>query len=299
MTINLANLEKRKLIHPPKWLVDNTHYLVIMGSHAYGTETPESDYDIYGWCIPPKNILFPWLNNLVYGFDNFPNFEQWQEQHIIDSSSKKELDFSIYGITRYFYLCGNCNPNMINSLFVPQNCLISCSPIAQIVRENRQLFLCKKAWHTFKGYSFSQLHKMNDKNPEGKRVAIREKYGWDVKFGLHVVRLIYEIEQILKDQDLDLQRHKEHLKAIRRGEVKQQDVIEFFNLKEKELEKLYHESKLRHSPDWDSIRQLLINCLEHHYGSLDRCIKINKDQTEVALAFTEIKEIVDKYRDRI
>jgi uncharacterized protein len=96
-----------------------------------------------------------------------------------------------------------------------------------------------------------------------------------------------------------LQRHKEHLKAIRRGEVKQQDVVDFFTLKEKELEKLYHESKLRHSPDWDALRQLLTKCLEHHYGSLDKCIKVNKDQTEAALAFTEIKEIVDKYRDRI
>jgi hypothetical protein len=166
-----------------------------------------------------------------------------------------------------------------------------------MVREYRHLFLCKKAWHTFKGYAFSQLHKMNEKNPEGKRLALREKYGWDIKFGLHTVRLIYEIEQILQEGDIDLQRHKEHLKSIRRGEVKQQDVIDFFNIKEKELEKLYHESNLRHSPDWDALRKLLINCLEHHYGSLDKCLIIQKEK-EVGKAEKVLEEIdilMDKY----
>jgi predicted nucleotidyltransferase len=127
MSINLKTLEQQKLIHPPKWLVDNVHYMTIMGSHAYGTETPESDMDVYGWCIPPKNTLFPWLNNLVYGFDNFPNFDQWQEHHVIDESALggrgREYDFGIYNITRYFYLCASCNPNMIDSLFTPQNCI--------------------------------------------------------------------------------------------------------------------------------------------------------------------------------
>lgn len=294
MSINLKNLEDRKLIHPPKWLTSNVHYLVIMGSRAYGTETPESDYDIYGWCIPPLDVLFPWRKGLVYGFDNFPNFEQFEVKNPI-SDNGKELSFNIYNITKYFYLCANNNPNMLNSLYVPQNCILTYSPIGQMVRENRHLFLSKKVWITHKSYSFAQLKKMQTKEPSGKRKAIRDEFGYDVKFAMNVVRLLYEVEQLLQEGDVDLQLHKEHLKAIRRGDIKYEDIVEFFHIKEKELEKAYHESKLPYSTDMDKVRQLLINCLEHHYGSLDKCIAKQKEEGKAEKVLSEIDDLLDKY----
>jgi len=51
----LQDLEKRKLIQPPKFLPDNTHYLTITGSQAYGIATDKSDFDVYGWCIPRRS----------------------------------------------------------------------------------------------------------------------------------------------------------------------------------------------------------------------------------------------------
>ena len=41
----LQDLEEKNLIHCPKWLIDNTHYLCIMGSTAYATNTNDSDFD--------------------------------------------------------------------------------------------------------------------------------------------------------------------------------------------------------------------------------------------------------------
>jgi hypothetical protein len=40
-----------------------THFVVIAGSHAYGTNTPESDLDIKGWAIPPTEILISYVQN--------------------------------------------------------------------------------------------------------------------------------------------------------------------------------------------------------------------------------------------
>lgn len=294
MSIDLKNLEDRKLILPPKWLTNNVHFLTIMGSRAYGTETPESDYDIYGWCIPPLDILFPWKKGLVYGFDGFPNFEQFETKNINDGNGK-ELSFNIYNITKYFLLCANNNPNMLNSLYVPQNCILICSPIGQMVRDNRNLFLSKKVWITHKSYSFSQLRKMQTKEPSGKRKAIRDEFGFDIKFAMNVVRLLYEVEQLLREGEVDLQLNKEHLKAIRRGEVKYEDIVEFFNLKEKELEKVYHESKLPYSTDMNKVRQLLIDCLEHHYGSLDKSYIGQKEEGKAEKVLTEIDDLLNKY----
>lgn len=126
-----------------------------------------------------------------------------------------------------------------------------------------------------------------------KRIDIVETFGWDVKFGYHLVRLLNECEMILTEGDLDLLRNREQLKSIRRGEWTLKDIESYFTEKEKQLEKLYNESKLQHSPDERAIKQLLINCLEHHYGSLEKCI-VNLDQNELALK--QIKEIVNSVK---
>lgn len=127
----------------------------------------------------------------------------------------------------------------------------------------------------------------------GKRKEIVKKYSFDVKFAYHVVRLLDECEQILIYHDLDLTRNREHLKAIRKGEVSEQDIYDYFNEKEKQLEKLYHESKLRYSPDEPAIKQLLLNCLEEHYGDLSSCV-VNPDAAVVVLR--QVSEIIDKNR---
>ena len=289
-------LAKKALCSPPTWLPDNIHYETQMGSVAYGVSSDDSDIDVYGFCIPKKDVIFPHLQGEILGFGRqVKRFDQWQEHHILDKDSGKEYDCSIYNIVKYFQLVMENNPNMIDSLFTPDRCVLHITKIGTMVRENRKLFLCKKAWHTFKGYAYDQAHKANLKQPQegSKRAQIVEKYGWDVKFGYHVVRLINEVEQILTEQDLDLQRSREQLKAVRRGEMSFEEVQKWFSDKEKALETVYSESKLRHSPDEDAIKQLLINCLEEHYGSLENAL-VTPDRAVQALR--DIQAVLEKHR---
>ena len=98
------------------------------------------------------------------------------------------------------------NPNMLDLLFVPTECVTHSTKIGDMVRDKRKLFLHKGCWHKFKGYAFSQMKKMESKEPEpdSKRLANREKSGFDVKFAAHTLRLMYECAQILETGDLDL-----------------------------------------------------------------------------------------------
>jgi len=289
-------LTKLGLINPPAFVVSNTMYETIMGSVAYGVSDDLSDFDTLGFAIPPKDMLFPHLAGEIQGFGRQKKrFMGYQQHHVKDVSTGREYDLNIYNISTYFHLCMECNPNMVDSLFTPTNCVLHCTKVGNMVRDNRKIFLHKGAWHKFKGYAYSQLHSMDSKNPEpgSKRSIIRERYGYDVKFAYHVVRLIGEVEQILVEGDIDLQRNREQLKAIRRGEVPVEDIRAYFSEKEKSLEKLYHESKLPYSPDEKAIRTLLMNCLEEHYGSLSDAV-VNPDAAAVALA--GIAEIVDSYQ---
>ncbi len=58
--------------HNEKWLNDNTIYLTKHGSQAYGTNTPTSDLDVRGVCIPPiKTHNLGLLNNFHQVFREF------------------------------------------------------------------------------------------------------------------------------------------------------------------------------------------------------------------------------------
>ena len=292
----LQRLEKDKLIHPPRWLADNTSYRVIMGSQAYGVSTDSSDQDIYGFAIPPKEMVFPHLAGEIPGFGRqIQRFEVWQEHHVVDHSKQVEHDFAVYSIVKYFQLCMENNPNMIDSLFVPQTCVIHSTQVGLMVRENRRMFLHKGAWHKFKGYAYAQMNKIGTKananNP--KRQETIDKFGYDLKFAYHVVRLMNEVEQILVEGDLDLQRNREQLKSIRRGEWTLDQLKEYFTNKEHALETAYANSHLPHGPDEARIKELLMNCLEHHYGDLSTAVK---RETSVDQVLNDLEAVLRKHR---
>ena len=116
----IIRLTKMGLIKPPTYVAGNTQYETIMGSVAYGVSNDASDMDIYGFCIPPKDMIFPHLRGEIpdFGYQT-QRFEQYQQHHIIDSSAGKEYDLNIYSIFKYFQLFMDNNPNMIDSQFTP------------------------------------------------------------------------------------------------------------------------------------------------------------------------------------
>ena len=291
----IKQLVDKKLLTPPIWMAQNTSYLCTMGSIAYGVAEDTSDFDVYGFCIPPKSDIFPYQEK-IYGFDSVSVFEQFQQHHVFDQNELggkgREYDFTIFSIVKYFKLLVEGNPNIIDSLFVPQSCILHSTRVFEMVRDNRKLFLSKRIWPRFKGYAYSQLHKAAGKNPEegSKRHKLREKFGMDTKFLYHVVRLLSECEQIMLNGDLDLQEkgRREHMKAIRKGEAKEEDIRKWAAEKELQLEKVYSETSLPEKPDETKIKLLLMQCLEDHYGSLEKYI------SQVGWAENALKEIDDK-----
>lgn len=295
----LQRLTDRGLIRPPRWLPGNVQYETIMGSVAYAVSSDTSDIDVYGWAIPPKEDIFPHLRGEILGFGcQAKRFEQFQEHHVRDRDALaghgRSYDLTIFGIVKYFALAMENNPNIIDSLFTPTTCVLHITGVGNLVREHRRLFLHKGAWPKFKGYAYSQLHKLAIKQPRGKRAELVTEHGFDTKFGYHIVRLIGEVEQILMEGDIDLQRNNEQLKAIRRGEWTEERLRRWFADKEADLERVFAESTLRAVPDESALRVLLLNCLEEHYGSLEGCV-VDPDRVVVALRNiqTELEQVKD------
>lgn len=170
----LRALTDDKKICPPPWLPENTHYMVLMGSSAYGVSNDLSDMDIYGFCIPPKDIVFPHTIGHLEGFGQSPpKFDVWTEHHIKSQDGKKEYDFSIHSIIKYLGLVMENNPNMIDSLFVPDNCVMFITKIGKMVRDRRKEFLHKGSMQKFKGYAYAQIGRYRGGAPGTKLGGIR------------------------------------------------------------------------------------------------------------------------------
>lgn len=294
-----------------------------MGSQAYGTNTFETtDTDIYGVTIAPKSYIFPHTAGYLVGFDDYPTFHQFQKHHV--KMNEKEFDFTIYNIVKYFELLADNNPNVLDSLFVPETCVTKATNIADKLRRNRKMFLHKGSYHRYRGYAHSQKSKIRKKkkkwehfksicdkydvpydvkeqsikdvihdegeshpdlkdldrdileellnqNPAtGKRKKLYLNYDYDTKYSYHLVRLMLQAEQILTERDLDLRRNKDMLISIRNGEWTVDELEDFFERKESELDKLYQNSdSLPHEPPQDKIKGLLMDCLRSFFDNLD------------------------------
>jgi len=299
MASTVARLVDRGLARPPRWLPSNVQFETIMGSVAYGVSSDTSDMDVYGWVIPPRDEVFPHLRGEIIGFGKpGKRFEVYQEHHLIDGDALggkgRSYDLTIFGIVKFFALALENNPNVLDSLFTTTECVLHSTRIGNLVRDNRRRFLHKGAWAKFKGYAYSQLHRIAIKEPVGVRADLVAAHGYDTKFAYHVVRLIGEVEQILVERDVDLQRDRELLKAIRRGEWTESRLRQWFADKESQLERTYAASTLRATPDEAGVKALLLECLEEHYGSLGACI-VEPDRQIVALR--NIQGELDRIKD--
>jgi len=201
MTSVVQRLTEAGIAEPPPWLPPLVQYEVINGSIAYGVSTDDSDFDVYGFCIPHLDVIFPHLRGEILGFGNqLKRFNMYQQHHLMDHSARggkgREYDISIYNIVSFFQLCMKGNPNMVNTLFAAQEHVIHGTRIAQYVRENRKLFLHKGCWHGYKGYSYAQMKKMkHSKNSE----AASELRDFEKDHGIpHSTKLVEVKEEIVR-----------------------------------------------------------------------------------------------------
>jgi len=127
------------LQHPD---LQNIIYLVLSGSHGYGTNNENSDRDLRGVLIEDKKYL--------YGLQTFEQFE--------DIPS----DTVIYGLKKFVRLCCNANPNTLELLGADDDCIVKMSEKGKILRDNSNLFLSKRVISSFGNYAMAQLRRLQN-----------------------------------------------------------------------------------------------------------------------------------------
>ena len=126
------------------------------GSHAYGTNVPESDLDIRGIAL---NLPFDMLTN--------SNFEQ-----VCDSTT----DTTIYSLNKMISLLSQCNPNTVEILGLKPDHYLYLDEIGQKLLDNKHLFVSKKCINTFGGYAYAQLRRLDNKAARTVEQERQEKH---------------------------------------------------------------------------------------------------------------------------
>ena len=116
----------------------------VVGSQAYGTNIATSDED-------RKFIFIEPLEKVLIG------------THVDQLNVNK--DYVGYELGRFLELLESSNPNINELLFAPEHTIKFIHPLfSEFVLSNKQKFLTKSVYHSFGGYSISQIKKARGTN---------------------------------------------------------------------------------------------------------------------------------------
>ena len=162
--MNISEIIKRpeyQFIEENRYL-KNIMFLVVGGSHAYGMNTPTSDIDLRGVCYPIETEL----NGSGYLFQS-KNPMEIIVNGTFEQITETNTDTTIYSFHKLLRLLYNCNPNTIEMLGCREQDYLFMSDAGKYFVNNGNVFLSKKAYHSFAEYARGQFNRL--KNALGRQ----------------------------------------------------------------------------------------------------------------------------------
>lgn len=122
-----------------EWIKQNglLVFEVITGSRAYGLDTVKSDTDIRGVFILPKHMY--------YGLE------------YTGQVNNNTNDIVYYELKRFMELLAKNNPNILEMLNTPSNCVLQKHDLMDMLKP--EIFLSKLCEQTFANYAYTQIKK--------------------------------------------------------------------------------------------------------------------------------------------
>jgi uncharacterized protein len=137
MTLNLMSVPNS----PP----DAILFQCLAGSRAYGTATSESDDDIRGIFAAPASAYL-------------------ELERPSDQVSDDRNNIVYYSLRRVIELLSEANPNILELLYMPADCVRVDTPEMDLLLSKRDLFITKQCVDTHIGYALSQIKKAKGQN---------------------------------------------------------------------------------------------------------------------------------------
>ncbi|MFQ5627456.1 MAG: DNA polymerase beta superfamily protein [bacterium] len=255
--IKLKNLSPEQV---SELLPENLIFLAYRGSVAHGMYVPPSDPK----SVDDKDLLGVFIAPVEHylGFGRKDTYEKWIN----------EYDTVHYELRKFFSLLLKSNPNVLSMLWVDSKHILLEHDLAKQLRENRDLFVSKKAYHSFTGYAYGQFKRMEQFEKQGymgeKRKQLVSRFGYDTKNAAHLIRLLNMGIEFLTEGVLYVERKSDarHLLAIKNGEHSLEEVKQEAEHLFKLAKEAYVKSNLPAEPDRVRAEQLLMEMIAGYHG---------------------------------
>ena len=130
--------------------------------------------------------------------------------------------------------------------------------IASLSKEALQLYTRERAYGNMVMQWKQYQNWKATRNPS--RAELEEKYGYDTKHGMHLLRLMRMCREILRDGKVLVKRpDAEELLSIRFGQKSYDDLVSEAESLEAECVELYETSPLPHKPNREALDDLVVN----------------------------------------
>jgi predicted nucleotidyltransferase len=101
----------------------------------------------------------------------------------MDSVSDEKGDVVFYTLCRFLELASTANPNIIELLFIPDDCVLTKTSLMDKLLDQRELFITKRAYESHIGYAQAQIKKARGRNkwinnPQPDQPPTKEAFCW-------------------------------------------------------------------------------------------------------------------------
>jgi hypothetical protein len=252
------------------------------GVHGIAVEGGNDDRDEMGICLESPAFLtgLARVPNGVDGDADRIAFEQY-ERHtawdrvggVRERSGVGDLDVIIYSARKWCRLALAGNPTVLIPLFVPdEETMVRTQPACELVA-NADRFVSKLAGDRFLGYLQSQRAAMTaEAGAHTNRPELVAIHGFDTKYAAHALRLGIQGVELLTTGRLSLpmpERHRDDLRAVRRGEVPLDEVVARIDDYERQLELLRESASVPDQPDRAWVDGWLHRSYSDHWAGLE------------------------------
>lgn len=238
----------------------------IGGSELHGAKVKDTDdLDIYGLYIEkPQTML---------GLDATKppkHFHVWSSATNERRNGPEDVDIALYGLNKWATMVAKGNPTALNFLFAPSILTGEVRQEWENIRWRvRNAVVSKYASHEFKGFADAQLGRLlgtKGRGQKGQRPDLEAKFGYDVKAGMHVMRLLDEAIELMTTGYMTFPRpNKELLVHIRTGGWSLDRLTSEANRRFAELDKAVELSNLPDEADIKALDQIITEAYHRHW----------------------------------